>query len=104
MFGTIIGGWTIHHLGRKGAIIACTVPFELGYLVMVFARNHEMLYARRVISGVVSRMVSLAVPVSLLNTHVNLFAENSHQQQPTEPVTALTPPPPPCWDPDQYNS
>ena len=78
MFGSIIGGWTIDHLGRKGTIIACAVPFELGYLLMAFARNHEMLYAGRVISGVASGMVSLAVPVSLLNTNVNSFMKNSH--------------------------
>ena len=76
MFGSVIGGWTIDHFGRKGAIMACTVPFELGYLLIAFARNHEMLYAGRVISGVASGMVSLAVPVSLLNAHVNFFAEN----------------------------
>ncbi|XP_074608114.1 solute carrier family 2, facilitated glucose transporter member 8-like [Acropora palmata] len=63
MFGSVIGGWTIDHFGRKGAIMACTVPFELGYLLIAFARNHEMLYAGRVISGVASGMVSLAVPV-----------------------------------------
>ena len=78
MFGSIIGGWTIDHLGRKGAIMACTVPFELGYFLIAFARSHEMLYAGRVISGVASGMVSLAFPVSLLNTHVNLFVENNH--------------------------
>ena len=73
MFGSIIGGWTIDHLGRKGAIMACTVPFELGYLLMAFARNHEMLYAGRVISGVAYGIVSLAVPISLLDTNVNSF-------------------------------
>ena len=73
MFGSIIGGWTIDHLCRKGAIIACIVPFELGYLLIAFARNHEMLYAGRVISGVASGMVSLAVPVSLLDTNVDSF-------------------------------
>ena len=73
MFGSIIGGWTIDHLGRKGAIMACTVPFELGYLLIAFARNHEMLYAGRVISGVAYGIVSLAVPISLLDTNVNSF-------------------------------
>ena len=93
MFGSIIGGWSIDHFGRKGAIMACTVPFELGYLLIAFARNHEMLYAGRVISGVASGMVSLAVPVSLLNAHVNLFAENpkvnGHSPSPPLPSSSI---------------
>ena len=64
MFGSIIGGWAIDYFGRKGTIMACVLPFELGWLLIAFANNDEMLYSGRVITGVACGMVSLAVPVS----------------------------------------
>ena len=64
MFGSLIGGWTVNKLGRKGTIISCVVPFELGWFLIFFAKNHSMLYAGRIITGLACGMVSLAVPVS----------------------------------------
>ena len=64
MFGSIIGGLAIDYVGRKGTIMVCALPFELGWLLIAFAQNHTMLYSGRVITGVACGMVSLAVPVS----------------------------------------
>ncbi|XP_044174407.1 solute carrier family 2, facilitated glucose transporter member 8-like [Acropora millepora] len=63
VFGSILGGWTIDHLGRKGTIMACVLPFELGWLLIAFAQNQMMLYSGRVINGMACGMVSVAVPV-----------------------------------------
>ncbi|XP_044174405.1 solute carrier family 2, facilitated glucose transporter member 8-like [Acropora muricata] len=63
IFGSILGGWTIDHLGRKGTIMACVLPFELGWLLIAFAQNRMMLYSGRVINGMACGMISLAVPV-----------------------------------------
>ena len=68
VFGCILGGWTIDHLGRKGTIMVCVLPFELGSLLIAFAQNQMMLYSGRVINGMACGMVSLAVPVSSENT------------------------------------
>ena len=65
MFGSIIGGWAIDYFGRKGTIIMCSLPFELGWFLIAFAKNHEMLYAGRVISGVACGMITVAVPVRI---------------------------------------
>ncbi|XP_074607589.1 solute carrier family 2, facilitated glucose transporter member 8-like [Acropora palmata] len=63
MFGSIIGGWAIDYFGRKGTIMLCSLPFELGWFLIAFAKNHEMLYAGRVISGVACGIITVAVPV-----------------------------------------
>ena len=58
-----MGGWFIDKFGRKGTILLCAVPFELGWLLISYAKNHTMLYAGRIITGLACGMVSLAVPV-----------------------------------------
>lgn len=65
MFGSIIGGWAIDYFGRKSTIMMCSLPFELGWFLIAFAKNHEMLYAGRVISGVACGMITVAVPVRI---------------------------------------
>ena len=64
MIGSCIGGWLIDKFGRKGSILMSAVPFELGWLLISFAKNHAMLYAGRIITGLACGVVSLAVPVS----------------------------------------
>ena len=64
IFGGRNVGWAIDKLGRKGTIILCVVPFELGWLLISYAQNHGMMYAGRIITGLACGMVSLAVPVS----------------------------------------
>lgn len=63
MIGSCIGGWLIDKFGRKGSILMSAVPFELGWLLISFAKNHAMLYAGRIITGLACGVVSLAVPV-----------------------------------------
>ena len=64
IFGGPLGGWAIDKLGRKGTIMFCVVPFELGWLLISFAQNHGMMYAGRIITGLACGMASLVVPVS----------------------------------------
>jgi len=63
IFGGPLGGWAIDKLGRKGTIMFCVVPFELGWLLISFAQNHGMMYAGRIITGLACGMASLVVPV-----------------------------------------
>ena len=70
MFGSIIGGWAIDYFGRKSTIMMCSLPFELGWFLIAFAKNHEMLYAGRVISGVACGMITVGVPVRIINIEV----------------------------------
>lgn len=63
IFGGPVGGWAIDRLGRKGAILFCVIPFELGWLLIAYAQNRSMLYAGRIITGLACGIISLAVPV-----------------------------------------
>jgi len=65
VFGSPVGGWAIDRFGRKGTIMFCVVPFELGWLLISYAQNHTMLYTGRIITGLACGIISLAVPVSL---------------------------------------
>ena len=42
----------------------CVIPFELGWLLVIYAQNRTMLYAGRIITGLACGIISLAVPVS----------------------------------------
>jgi hypothetical protein len=42
-----------------------TVPHELGWLLITYAKNHAMLYAGRFITGVGCGMISVSFPVSI---------------------------------------
>ena len=64
IFGGPVGGWAIDRLGRKGTIMFCVIPFELGWLLLAYAQNRGMLYAGRIITGLACGIISLAVPVS----------------------------------------
>lgn len=65
MFGSLIGGWAIDKFGRKGTIMLCAIPFELGWLLISYAQNVAMLYTGRIITGLGCGVISLAVPVGL---------------------------------------
>ena len=67
VLGCPIGGWAIDKFGRKRTLLLCSVPFELGWLLISFAQNRAMLYAGRIITGLACGIVSVAAPVSLLN-------------------------------------
>lgn len=63
IFGSVIGGWVIDKLGRKGTIMFCTIPFVLGWLLICFAQSVAMLYSGRIITGLGCGTISLTVPV-----------------------------------------
>lgn len=65
VFGSPVGGWAIDMFGRKGTIMLCVIPFEVGWLIISYAQDHTMLYAGRIITGLACGIISLAVPVSL---------------------------------------
>ena len=64
IFGGPLGGWAIDRFGRKGTIMLCVIPFELGWLLLSNAQNRGMLYAGRIITGLACGIISLTVPVS----------------------------------------
>ena len=63
IFGCPIGGWAIDKFGRKRTLLLCSVPFELGWLLISFAQNRAMLYSGRISTGLACGIVSLATPV-----------------------------------------
>ncbi|KAK3740542.1 hypothetical protein QZH41_020676 [Actinostola sp. cb2023] len=63
ILGGPLGGWMIEALGRKSGIMACGIPFEIGWLLICYAKNHLMLYFGRLICGIAVGMISLMVPV-----------------------------------------
>ncbi|EDO42861.1 predicted protein [Nematostella vectensis] len=63
ILGAPLGGWTLEYFGRKGTIMACAVPFEVGWMLIAYANSHYMLYIGRFITGLAVGMVSLTVPV-----------------------------------------
>lgn len=64
LFGGIIGGKAVDLTGRKFAIMLGAIPFELGWLLIFFAKNHSMLYSGRIFTGVGCGIETLAVSVS----------------------------------------
>lgn len=64
LFGGIIAGKAVSLIGRKFTIILGAIPFELGWLLIFYARNHLMLYAGRIFTGVGCGIETLAVSVS----------------------------------------
>ena len=51
-------------MGRKGSIMACAVPFEVGFLLTAYGASTAILCLGRFVTGVGVGMVALAVPVS----------------------------------------
>ena len=64
LFGGIIAGPMVDVLGRKVAIIVGAIPFEIGWLLLICAKNHLMLYSGRIITGLGCGIETLAVAVS----------------------------------------
>lgn len=52
-------------LGRKVIIIVGAIPFEIGWFLLICAKNHLMLYSGRIITGLGCGIETLAVAVSL---------------------------------------
>ena len=52
--------------GRKFATMLCAIPFVLGWLLISYATDIEMLYAGRIITGIGCGVISCTSPVSVL--------------------------------------
>ncbi|RXG60760.1 Solute carrier family 2, facilitated glucose transporter member 4 [Armadillidium vulgare] len=62
MIGCPIAGFSIYYLGRRGTIIYSTIPLLIGWIIIVFAQNFEMLVIGRFITGIYCSLISTAVP------------------------------------------
>uniref|UniRef100_A0A8D0HVL5 Solute carrier family 2, facilitated glucose transporter member 8 n=1 Tax=Sphenodon punctatus TaxID=8508 RepID=A0A8D0HVL5_SPHPU len=61
--GGILGGCVVDKAGRKLTLMLCSLPYVLGFLIIIAAQDVWMLYAGRLLSGVASGVTSLVVPV-----------------------------------------
>lgn len=68
LFGGILGGTFIEHLGRKHTILGTGLPFVLSWLLIAFAQNVWMIYVGRAIGGFCVGIASLSLPVYLAET------------------------------------
>ena len=55
----------MERFGRKFVTMLCAVPFVLGWLLISYAKDVEMLYAGRILTGVGCGVISCTSPVSL---------------------------------------
>ncbi|RXG59940.1 Sugar transporter ERD6-like 6 [Armadillidium vulgare] len=62
MIGCPIAGFSIYFLGRRGTIIYSTIPLLIGWIIIMFAQNFEMLVIGRFITGIYCSLISTAVP------------------------------------------
>ncbi|CAI9538664.1 unnamed protein product [Staurois parvus] len=66
--GGLFGGWMVDRIGRKVTLIICSVPFVLGFTLIISAQNVWMLLGGRLLSGLASGITSLVVPVYISET------------------------------------
>lgn len=66
--GGLLGGWMVQRWGRKLSLMFASVPFVLGFTVIVAAQNVWMLYVGRVLTGLASGITSLTVPLYISET------------------------------------
>ncbi|KAK8736027.1 hypothetical protein OTU49_005188 [Cherax quadricarinatus] len=62
LVGGPVGGICLNILGRRGTMLASSVPFIGGWLLIAFARNFGMLMTGRIITGLCTGITSLIVP------------------------------------------
>ncbi|RBP15784.1 sugar porter (SP) family MFS transporter [Roseiarcus fermentans] len=63
LFGSLAGGWTADHFGRKSALIAAAVLFVAGAAVEAFAPNVPVLLAGRLLVGFGVGVAAVAAPL-----------------------------------------
>lgn len=66
--GGLLGGWMVQRMGRKLTLMASSVPFVLGFTVIVAAQSRWMLYVGRALTGLASGITSLVVPLYIAET------------------------------------
>ncbi|XP_068594456.1 solute carrier family 2, facilitated glucose transporter member 8 [Brachionichthys hirsutus] len=66
--GGLLGGWMVEKVGRKLSLMFCSLPFVLGFTVIIAAQNVGMLYLGRALTGLASGVTSLTVPLYISET------------------------------------
>jgi len=73
LIGAPLAGWLVDYIGRKKALLCCSVPFAIGWLITVLSHIPDeattvrvLLFVGRFIVGIGVGSASLCVPVSLL--------------------------------------
>ncbi|OCT67068.1 hypothetical protein XELAEV_18038350mg [Xenopus laevis] len=66
--GGIFGGWIVDRIGRKLSLMLCSLPFVLGFTLIISAQNVWMLLMGRLLTGLASGITSLVVPVYISET------------------------------------
>nr|XP_020450679.1 solute carrier family 2, facilitated glucose transporter member 8 isoform X1 [Monopterus albus] len=61
--GGLLGGWMVEKIGRKLSLMLCSLPFVVGFIIIIAAQNVWMLYVGRAITGLASGVTSLVVPL-----------------------------------------
>ncbi|KAL8174796.1 UNVERIFIED_CONTAM: Solute carrier 2 (Facilitated glucose transporter) member 8 [Gekko kuhli] len=61
--GGILGGYVVDKIGRKLSLMVCTLPFVVGFTIIIAAQNIWMLYVGRILNGLASGVTSLVVPI-----------------------------------------
>ncbi|XP_041098557.1 solute carrier family 2, facilitated glucose transporter member 8 isoform X3 [Polyodon spathula] len=64
--GGVVGGWVVDKIGQKLSLMMCSIPFVVGFTIIISAQSIWMLYLGRVLTGLASGMTSLIVPGSRL--------------------------------------
>ena len=72
MIGACPAGSLANAVGRKWSLLIISLPFILSWLIIMFARNVEMLYCARIISGIAVGASCVLVP-----TYVSEISEQS---------------------------
>ncbi|XP_018417567.1 PREDICTED: solute carrier family 2, facilitated glucose transporter member 8 isoform X2 [Nanorana parkeri] len=66
--GGLFGAWMVDRIGRKVSLVICSIPFVLGFTLIISAQSVWMLLGGRLVSGVASGITSLVVPVYISET------------------------------------
>uniref|UniRef100_A0A665TYB4 Solute carrier family 2, facilitated glucose transporter member 8 n=1 Tax=Echeneis naucrates TaxID=173247 RepID=A0A665TYB4_ECHNA len=61
--GGLLGGWMVEKIGRKLSLMFCSLPYVLGFTIIIAAQNVWMLHIGRVLTGLASGVTSLVVPL-----------------------------------------
>lgn len=64
IFGGPVAGFLIGSIGRKATLMACAVPFAVGWALIASVPYVWGLYLGRVLTGFATGMTTLACPVS----------------------------------------
>lgn len=56
-------GFLCNRIGRKWAMLMLVLPFTLGWLLIIFTKNVEMLYAGRFFTGLASGSFCVSAPL-----------------------------------------